>query len=115
MYTIKINVKELKDPSSKSKGRTIPDNLKNTLYLEASNILTKIYSRDEKTSIDDLSAKIYEESPGDYTIHNSHENSWSILHIGYSDNKGEYRNMLIFSGAVVYIMQNGKTIDSIYV
>lgn len=106
MYTIKINVKE-----NISSGSEIID----TLYLEASNISTKIHSRDDKSSIDDLIAEISKEIQGEIFIGNRNDESWNILHIGYFNDKGDYRNMFVFSNAYVYIMQNGKTVDKIFV
>ena len=106
MYTIKINVK--KDIIQESE-------ILDTFYLEASNILTKIYSRDDKTSVDELIIKVSEKIQGTIFHHNPNENSWNILHISYFNDKGDYRNMFVFSNAYVYIMQNGKTVDKIYV
>ena len=111
MYTIKINVK--KDIGA---GSEILD----TFYFEASNISTKIYSRDEKTSMDELITKVKESVQGfeyldDILFHKPNDKGWNILHISYFNDKGEYKNMFVFSNAIVYIMQNGKTVDSIYV
>ena len=106
MYTIKINVKK-----NISQGSEILE----TLYLEASNISTKIYSRDEKTSVDELIVKVSEKIQGEIFHHKPNENSWNILHISYFNDRGDYKNMFVFSNAYVYIMQNGKTVDKIYV
>lgn len=106
MYTIKINVKENVSPAGE---------LLDTLYLEASNIKTKIHSREKGKSIDDLLTEIKKDKVGDFFFHNPSEESWNILHISYFNDKGEFKNMFVFSNAIVYIMQNGKTVDSIYV
>jgi len=107
MYTIKVNVK---------KNISNAGEILDTLYFEASNISTKIHSRSEKKTGTDLVKEIVAENNlEEFYSHNPNEESWNILHISYFNEKGDYKNMLIFGIAHVYIMQNGKTIDTIYV
>ena len=73
--------------------------------------------------MDELIAKVKKDihgvnfcsSSGEIHIYNPSDESWNILHIGYFNAKGDYRDMFVFSNAYVYIMQNGKTVDKIYV
>jgi len=107
MYTIKVNVKE----NAGSAGKIL-----DTLYFEASGISTKIHSRSEKKTVTDLVKEITDKDQlEEFYSHNPNEESWNILHINYFNEKEEYKNMLVFSNAHVYIMQNGKTVDTIYV
>ena len=106
MYTVKINVK--KDISTGSE-------ILGTFYFEASDISTKIHSRDENSSMDELITKVSEGLQGEIHHYNPNDESWNILHIRYFNDRGDYNDMFVFSNAYVYIMQNGKTIDKIYV
>ena len=103
MFTIKINTK-------------LNGEVEKTSYFEGSCITTKMYFRDKKDSLEDVVSNITKGISTDNLYHhNPGDESWNILHIGYFDHLKEYKNMLIYNAAKVYIMQNGKTIDSIYV
>ena len=106
MYTIKINLKE---------NISNTGDILDTSYYEASTISTKIYSRGKNTSVDELLAKIKEDKIGDFLFHNTDDKAWNILHMSYFNDRGDFINLLVFGNANVYIMQSGKTIDTIYV
>ena len=102
MYTIKINVFDVKD----EKGRT-ERVFKQSFYIEGMNLKVKFFDS-SKDNFDDEIKKIC-----DYWIINPKTDPFIMCLMGYIDSKNEYKQLVIYNAADVYIMQNGKTIDKI--
>ncbi len=110
MYTIKIQTWKGTEggPATKS-----PDD---THYIAGTGIITATYEKAENESITDLAMRILKErNSGECFNINHSEEAYSIIFLSFFDEKGEYQTRLIFNLARVYIMQNGKTVDSIII
>ena len=92
-----------------------------TLYIEGSSITHRRYQRiDEdkegQESPFDFAERIFEDTGiGEYDSHNFNEEACGAMTFSYFDDKGIYKAIGIFNPALVYLMQNGKTVDKFIV
>ena len=121
MYTIKINTFKSEEKSD-GKNQYIRSILKDTYYVEGSQI--KVNSFDvpdfEKyKSVElfmDIVAKLLKEYQFDSSWYiNPTEDRSNFVVISYWNNEKDYKSLVVFHHTHVYILQNGKTIDKIYV
>ena len=114
MYTIKIQTWE--------KGEEYGGFPKN-LFIEGSRITQERYQRKEigigagKTemqNMDDFVKDVYDElGVGEVHFYNPDKECDMAMSFAYFDNKNEYRAIIVFGAARVYLMnESGKTIDS---
>jgi len=105
MFTIKINVFKFEKRENGNEEKVY----KESFYTEGEKLKFNPY---EQSSDGNLLTKIVEDYHGiDTFIVNPIDDPKNLLIIGYFDPKGDYKHLAIFSGADVYILQNGKTID----
>ena len=114
MYTLKIQ-------TWKSGEQNI--GFPKTLFIEGSRITQERYQRKEidigagkmeRGEMDDFAKDIYDElGLGEVHIYNPDGECDMAMSFAYFDNKNEYKAIVVFGDARVYLMnESGKTIDS---
>ena len=105
MYTIKLT--EHKDDELKQEFYALADNI--TLR----RILRKPDEKDKEFA--DRAINENRSAPYDFYNFNNCDSSVAITFVNYFDEKDDYRTIILYDGARGFIMQNGKTVDKIFV
>ncbi len=107
MYTIKIVIYEFINDVRM---------IKKTLYVEGSDIQVRRTIGKEGESTEKLALRAAQEMGNLQVWHvNPCDDSSEVLILSYFDKNNEKHHMLLFFRSDIYILQNGKTVDSIKV
>jgi len=107
MYTIKIQVWKEGGPATEMPY--------STHYLEAQNINYKWYKLEGKGDPIANAFDILHKDVGEHFCPLHQDDPRGMVVLGFFNNNGDYQHAVVYNTAVIYIMQNGKTVDKIIV